>query len=172
MSTMKQDSSNQRTKFILMFFAFAFGMILSNLLNQQSQTSSSKAKQEVLFLYRGLEKTENDISEPDKAKIMELNQSKIRVIESAALRQFFLDEATKQNISSDEAADKLLKFEAATNEEVNEFYEANKALIQKPFYEVKDVIKKQLDLIKVKDARRALLNDLIQKGDLAILPVL
>lgn len=172
MSTKKKDSSIQRTQFIMMFFAFAFGMILSNLLNQQSQTTSSKAKQEVLFLYKGIEKTENDIAETDKIKIIELNQSKVRLIENVALRHLFLEEAKKQNISQEEAADKLLNFLAATDEEVNQFYETNKDLIQKPFFEVRDVIKKQLDLIKAKDARRALINDLKQKGDLAILPVL
>lgn len=170
MSSQKKDSSTQRTKFILMFFAFAFGMILSNLLNQQSQTNTIDAKQEILFLYRGIEKTENDISEADKTKILELNDRKIKVIENAALRQFFLDEAVKQNISPEAVADQVLKVEAATDEEVNQFYEMNKALIQKPFYEVRDVIKTKLDLIKAKEARRALLNGLKEKGDLAILP--
>lgn len=154
----------------MMFFAFASGMILSNLINIQSLEKVSKDEQEILFIYRGIEKTLTEIRESDRDKISLLNQQKVSLIESAALHQYFLDEAKKQNLDVEEVAQRLLKWKPVTSEEVNSFYELNKHKLNKQFYEVEKYIKQNLEQRKAREARRNLLKELISSGDLAILP--
>lgn len=167
---MKKTAPPQRTQFIMMFFAFAFGMILSNLLNTQSNKKAAPSESEILFIYRGIEKTQQDISEPDQIKINQLNQQKIKVIENAALRQYFLDQAQIQGLGVDVVVEKILKWNEVSDEEINNFYLAHKGSIKKPFFEVKPQIKRNLELKHAASARESLLKELIIKGDLAILP--
>tara|TARA_R110002072_G_scaffold622_5_gene4797 strand:+ start:5347 stop:5856 length:510 start_codon:yes stop_codon:yes gene_type:complete len=167
---MKKAAASQRTQFIMMFFAFAFGMILSNLLNTQSLESESNDGQEILFIYRGIEKTQAEMFEHDRYQINELNQQKIKLIETAALKQYFLDEAKKQSLDVEEVAKNILKWEPVSEAEINSFFEQNKHRIKKQFHEVKKHIKQNLELQRANSARRHLLDELIQAGDLAILP--
>ena len=167
---MKKDAAPQRTQFIMMFFAFATGMILSNLISLQSLESETKGSEEVLFIYRGIEKTQAQIRESDKIKINELNQQKIKLIETAALNQYFLDEAKKQNLDIELVAKNSLKWQPVSDEDVNRFYMQNKKKLNKPFYEMEKYIKYKLEQSRVNVARRHLLNELINRGDLAILP--
>ena len=167
---MKKDAAPQRTQFIMMFFAFAFGMILSNLLHTQSLEAENNNEHEILFIYRGIEKTQADMFEDDRLQISQLNQQKIKLIETAALRQYFLDEAKKQSMDVEDVAKKILKWDSVSEAEVNSFFEQNKHKINKKFYEVKKHIKQNLELNRANLARRLLLDELIQKGDLAILP--
>tara|TARA_R110001592_G_scaffold322098_1_gene600963 strand:+ start:10829 stop:11350 length:522 start_codon:yes stop_codon:yes gene_type:complete len=171
---MKKDASPQRTQFIMMFFAFAFGMILSNVLSTQSAKSSNKSSnkspQEILFIYRGTEKTLNDIIESDRTQISELNDKKIKLIENAALRQYFSDEAKQQGLDIESAVKKTLRWDDITESEINDFYLTNKGSIQKPLFEVRSQIKKNLELKRARYAREKLLEGLKIKGDLAILP--
>ena len=167
---MKKDVSPQRTQFIMMFFAFAFGMILSNLLSIQSAKNNEISEQEILFIYRGIEKTINDITEVDRLEIKELNQKKIRVIEKAALRQYFSDEAKRQGLDIESAVKASLNWSEITESEINSFFLLNRDTINKPLFQVKAEIKKKLELKQAGHARKKLLEDLIIKGDLAILP--
>ena len=175
---MKKDASPQRTQFIMMFFAFAFGMILSSLLNTQSQTKAisernagqKEESREILFLYRGIEKTQQHIIEADRLKINDLDKKKIELIKNAALRQYFSDEAQRQGTEVEEVAKQILDWKPVSVTEVNQFYELNKDSINKPFFEVKKDIKKNLELKLAGEARRKLVDELIQQGDLAILP--
>lgn len=154
----------------MMFFAFAFGMILSNLLHTQSQNKVGSVQQEVLFLYRGIEKTDQDIVESDRKKLSEIHNQKVRLIENAALRQYFLEESQKQNLSVDEVALKLLEWEEVTDSEINQFYQQNQDSIKKPFFEVKSEIKQGLQSRKMNKARQELLEKLRVKGNLIVLP--
>ena len=167
---MKKAAASQRTPIIMMFFAFAFGMILSNLLHTQSIRSDKKDSQETLFIYRGVEKTQVDMLESDRSKIETLNKQKITAIETAALRQHFLDQAKIQNIDVEDVAKQLLHWQPVSDEEVYAFYQQNKQRLNKPFYEVEKHIKLNLEQRQANLARQALLSDLKQKGDLAILP--
>lgn len=167
---MKKDSRPQRTQFIMMFFAFASGMMLSNLINIQSLESKEKDAQEILFIYRGIEKTQADMLDSDQQIISELNKQKIKAIETAALRQYFLDEANKQNLHIESVAKNSLKWQPVSLEEVNSFFEQNKQKIDKPYYQVEKQIKQKLEFERANIARRQLLDELILKGDLAILP--
>jgi len=171
---MKKDASPQRTQFIMMFFAFAFGMILSSLLNTQSQTKAEseqkEERQEILFIYRGIEKTQHHLIEADRLKINDLDNKKIKLIESAALRQYFSDQAQHYKVDAEDVAKKVLDWKPVSKSDVNHFYELNKDSINKPFFEVQKDIKKNLELKLAGVARRKLLDELIQKGELAILP--
>jgi hypothetical protein len=168
---MKKDASSQRTQFIMMFFAFAFGMILSNLLNIQNNKKELTSEPEVLFIYRGIEKTQKDISEPDRLNITKLNQQKIQVIENAALRQYFLDQAQELGIDVASAAEQIIKWAPVSDSEVEHFYQAHRDTIKKPFFEVKSQIKRKLELDRAAIARESLLKELILQGNLAILPL-
>ena len=167
---MKQKVSSQRTQFIMMFFAFAFGMIFSNLLNIQNKNKVDSEESEVLFIYRGIEKTEHQIDEVDRLKLADLNQQKVKILENAALKQYFSDQATMLGMSVESAAAQLLKWEPVTDSEVNRFYLLNKEEIQKPFFEVKSQIRRNLELKQAAQARETLLEKLKMEGNLAILP--
>lgn len=167
---MNKEKAPQRTQFIMMFFAFAFGMILSNLLHTQNIHSEKKDTQKTLFIYRGIEKTQTDMLESDRLKIAELNKLIVTAVETAALRQYFLDEAKKQNKHVEEVAKSLLQWQPVSSEEIHDFYNKNKKILNKDFYEVEKYIKQNLEQKRAKLARQALLNDLVEKGDLAILP--
>lgn len=167
---MNKKATPQRTQFIMMFFAFAFGMILSNLLQTQSARSDKQEPQETLFIYKGIEKTLADILESDRLKIESLNEQKIEAIETAALRQYFLDESTKQNIDVEELVNKLVQWRAVPVEDIHAFYEQNKQRLNKPFDDVEKHIKQNLQQRQARLARRALLDDLKREGELAILP--
>ncbi len=167
---MKQKVSSQRTQFIMMFFAFAFGMIFSNLLNIQNKNKVDSEESEVLFIYRGIEKTEHQIDEVDRLKLADLNQQKVKILENAALKQYFSDQATMLGMSVESAAAQLLKWEPVTDSEVNRFYLLNKEEIQKPFFEVKSQIRRNLELKQAAKARETLLEKLKMEGNLAILP--
>lgn len=167
---MKKNTHPQRSQFTMIFFAFAFGMIFSNLLNTQSNVPEQEDAQDILFIYRGIEKTQDDMLESERLKISELDRQKIRVIETAALKQYFLDEAHTQQIGVDEAAKQLLTWPPVSEDEVNDFFKQHQDEINKPFYDVKAHIKRSLENSRARVARRNLLNELTQKGDLAILP--
>ena len=167
---MKQKVSSQRTQFIMMFFAFAFGMIFSNLLNIQNKNKVDSEESEVLFIYRGIEKTEHQIDEVDRLKLADLNQQKVKILENAALKHYFSDQATMLGMSVESAAAQLLKWEPVTDSEVNRFYLLNKEEIQKPFFEVKSQIRRNLELKQAAQARETLLEKLKMEGNLAILP--
>lgn len=169
---MKKAASSQRTQFIMMFFAFAFGMILSNLLNTQSKTKHESRidEQEILFIYRGIEKTLEHISTADRLEIETLNHQKIKLIEKAALRQYFSDEAQSQSISIEDAVEKILNWEKVSDADVNDFYQKNQNDIKKPFFEVKLQIKRNIELKRIAIARDKLLEKLKIEGNLAILP--
>tara|TARA_R110002167_G_scaffold30991_6_gene102249 strand:+ start:7069 stop:7578 length:510 start_codon:yes stop_codon:yes gene_type:complete len=168
---MKKDASPQRTQFIMMFFTFAFGMILSNLLNTQNTKKEPSYQPEILFIYRGIEKTQENISEQDRLTLSQLNQQKVQVIENAALRQHFLDQAQKQGLEFVSVAEKILEWDPVSEIEVNNFYQMHKDTIKKPFFEVKPQIKRNLELKRAATARESLLRELKKRGDLAILPM-
>tara|TARA_R110001599_G_scaffold60853_1_gene168972 strand:- start:872 stop:1381 length:510 start_codon:yes stop_codon:yes gene_type:complete len=167
---MKKDAAPQRTQFIMMFFAFAFGMILSNLLNTQNNNKESSYQPEILFIYRGIEKTQEDISESDRLKINELNQQKVKLVENAALRQHFLDQAQQQGLELESVVEQILKWNPVSESETASFYQTHKDTIKKPFFEVMPQIKRNLELKRAAKARESVLKELKTQGNLAILP--
>ena len=169
MST-KQDPASQRTSFIMMFFAFAFGMILSNLLNTQSQTKQSEIAEETLFIYRGIEKTVQDIPNADAKNLAALEREKLTLLENIALHYFFLDQSLKLDTPIEQLTANLLNLAPVSDAEVNAFYRQHQDKINQPFYDVRAEIKKHLEHQRIKGAREQLLVSLKEKGDLVVLP--
>ena len=168
---MSKSNSSQRTQFIMIFFAFSMGMILSNLIQTQKEKSPIETRsEEILFTYKGSDKTISDLTESDQQILKDLETKKKKVLESAGLHYYFLGLAQKEGLPVTDAANKALNWAEITDDEISQFYEANKNAIQKPFFEVKDQIKKNLELKKIAQLIQSLLETLNKKGDLVILP--
>jgi len=60
-----------RSQFIMTFFAFSLGMVLSNLLSQ-STVEPPKPEKEILFTYKGMDKTVEDLSPDKREKLQRL----------------------------------------------------------------------------------------------------
>ncbi len=149
-----------------MFFAFSFGMILSNLIAQKRE-SQQTVELAPLFIYKGIDKQLSDISEPLQAKLERVSRERQYLLELAAIEMHIHQEAHKQGISLEAASEKLLPIASVSDEEISSFYTENKQSLDRPFYEVKDAITRRLQQTKVEQSKRELLASLIQRGDLA-----
>lgn len=169
---MSQKSPLQRTQFIMMFFAFAFGMILSSLLTQYgNQKGSNEAHKEILFIYRGTEKYLEDVVAEDRKKLNSIAREKLAVIQNAALRQYFMDEAHKTNQPLDQLIQTKMPWAEVSEADITGFYERNKDKLNKPlsavYPEIQVIIKRE----RLKQAKEKILNELIEQGNLALLPL-
>jgi hypothetical protein len=168
---MAKQSPIQRTQFIMMFFAFAFGMALSSLLTHYGQQKAvAEEPEEILFIYRGIEKYQADVIEEDRKKLHAVAREKYQIVENASLRQYFLDEAHKNQVPVAELIKRSMPWEAVSDEDVTAFYEKNKQTLNKPLTELDQQIRKHLEQQRIKAARRHLLDDLMRRGDLVLLP--
>jgi len=161
--------SFDRSQFIMMFFAFSLGMVLSNLLSQ-SKAESPEPAAEILFTYKGIDKTEQDISAHFKEQLSVLAANRHALLERAALEQYLYDYAAIEKLDLVEAGEKLFKLEAPSKQEVSEFFTKNTDKIKKPFFEVEAEIKRQLMALKAQQAKRVALDYLVSRGDLVIFP--
>ena len=166
---MKNQKGMGRNQFIMMFFAFSFGMILSNLLDQQSKQNPTESDAP-LFIYKGIDKKKEDLSSDMKADLVQLETQKHALLERAALKQHLYQYARDKGMSLDKAGDEIFKFTLPSEAQVNRFYQDNAEKINKPFFEVRDFIYQQLKLQQIKQAKQKVLSHLIAQGDLAILP--
>lgn len=168
---MSQKSPLQRTQFIMMFFAFAFGMMLSSLLTHYGKQKEAGSQQkEILFIYKGIEKYPEDVIEADRKKLTALDRQKKSIIENAALRQYFLDQAFQRNQPLEQVIQSEMPWQEVAQAEVEDFYEQNKSAINKPFTDIHAEIKDHLERLRIKRAKQTLLDKLIAQGDLALLP--
>lgn len=168
---MSRKSPLQRTQFIMMFFAFAFGMMLSSLLAQYAkQKDADENQKEILFIYRGIEKYPEDVIADDRKKLETLARQKLAIIENAALRQFFLDQAHTRNLPLNELIEIEMPWQEVAEADIVSFYEQNKSTINKPLEDIYPEIKKHLQGQRIKIAKQTLLDKLIAQGNLAILP--
>jgi len=161
--------SFDRSQFIMMFFAFSLGMVLSNLLSQ-SKAEAPEPAAEILFTYKGIDKTEQDISAHLRKQLSELDSKRYVLLEIAALEQYLYDYAAIEKLDLAEAGKKLFKLEAPSKQEVSEFFTKNADKIKKPFFEVEAEIKRQLMVLKAQQAKRDTLDYLVSRGDLVIFP--
>ena len=153
----------------MMFFAFSLGMVLSNLLSQ-SKAEPPKPVTEILFTYKGVDKTVEDLSPDSREKLQQLAFQRHALLERAALEQYLYDYAASEKLDIEQAGNKLFKLESPSKQEVSEFFTKHAEQIKKPFYEVEGDIKKQLMIQAVKKAKNAAISVLMEKGDLVILP--
>ena len=155
---MSQKSPLQRTQFIMMFFAFAFGMIFSSLLNQYGkQKTANEAHKEILFIYRGTEKYSDDVVEADRKRLNSLAREKLAIVQNAALRQYFMDEAHKTNTPLDQLIQTRMPWTQVSEEDVARYYENNKDKLDKPLSEVYPEIQAVLERGRLKQAKEKLL---------------
>jgi len=169
---MSQKSPLQRTQFIMMFFAFAFGMIFSSLLNHfGKEKASNAAHKEILFIYRGTEKYSDDVVQADRQRLKALAREKLAIVKNAALRQYFMDEADKTNTPLDQLVQTRMPWAQVSEADVARYYENNKDKLDKPLSEVYPQIQAVLERERLKQAKEQLLNQLIKEGNLALLPL-
>jgi len=161
--------SFDRSQFIMMFFAFSLGMVLSNLLSQ-SKAEAPEPAAEILFTYKGIDKTEQDISTHLREALSGLVAERYALLERAALEQYLYDYAEIEGLEVAEAGEKLFKLEEPSKQEVSEFFTKNADKIKKPFFEVESEIKRQLVVLKAQQAKREALDYLASRGDLVIFP--
>ena len=153
----------------MMFFAFSLGMVLSNLLSQ-SKADAPEPAVEALFTYKGIDKTEQDVSVNIRDQLNLLATKRYALLERAALEQYLYDYAAIEKLGLDEAGEKLFQIEAPTKQEVSGFFKKNADKIQETIFEVEAEIKKQLMVLKAQKAKRDALDYLILRGDLVIFP--
>lgn len=158
-----------RSQFIMMFFAFSLGMVLSNLLSQ-SKAEPLKPMAEVLFTYKGVDKTVEDLSPDKRKKLQQLAAKRYALLERAALEQYLYDYAASEQLDIAQAGNKLFKLEAPSKQEVSDFFTKHAEQIKKPFFEIEADIKKQLTFQMVQKAKNEAITSLMTKGDLVILP--
>lgn len=167
----KQTEKPGRTQFIMMFFAFSFGMILSNLL---AQSSAQKHEEErpPLFIYQGIDKTLDDISLEYRERLLKLEERKRQTLEIAALQMHLYQYAKDKNLSIEDAGEALFPSSELLIDEarVSEFYRENQDVLAKPYYQVKQEIKTRLESENIARMKQKLLASLEESGDLAILP--
>lgn len=161
----------QRSQFIMIFFAFSFGMILSNLLGQ-ADDKHEPITTDVIMVYRGLDKTIDDlpesIADEFRALQRETAEKQMQMLYGVALEWQLQEFAQKEQLSIEEAGNKLFQLTPPTEKEVNAFYLARAEQIAKPFYEVKTQIQKHLMHQKALNARSRKIAELLEKGDLAL----
>lgn len=158
-----------RSQFIMIFFAFSLGMVLSNLLGQ-SQIEAIKPVTEILFTYKGVDKTIENLSSDKREKLQQLALKRYEVLEQAALEQYLHDFAASEKLDIAHAGNKLFKLEEPSKQDVNDFFTKHANQIKKPFFEIEADIKKQLTIQMVQRAKKEAIASLTEKGDLMILP--
>lgn len=164
-------AQTQRSQFIMLFFAFSFGMILSNLLGQTNQTEPTETS-EVVMVYRGIDKSIDDLPEPIASEFKELRENALKkqteMLYSVALQWQLEEFAAKQQLSLEEAGNRLFDLSPPTEAEVNTFYVSRADDIGKPFFEVKESIHQHLVKEKALQARYNKIAELLETGDLAL----
>ena len=153
----------------MLFFAFSLGMVLSNLLSQ-SNSEVQKPVAEILFTYKGVDKTEDNLSPENREILQKLAAERYSLLERAALEQYLHDYAALEQLDIEQAGNKLFKLQTPSKQEISDFFIKYAQQIKKPFYEVEADIKKQLTIQKSKNAKSGALAKLTTKGDLVILP--
>jgi len=153
----------------MMFFAFSLGMVLSNLLSQ-NKNEVQKPVVEILFTYKGVDKTEENLSPENREILQKLAAERYSLLERAALEQYLHDYAALEKLDIEQAGNKLFKLEEPSKQEINDFFIKYAQQIKKPFYDVEADIKKQLTIQKSRKAKSDALEKLTAKGDLMIFP--
>ncbi len=170
---MKQPH-NTRSQLILMFVAFAFGMILSNLLTQSRALQEAPDREEVLITYRGMDKTLDDLPEDIATAYRALSARTAReqqlLLQTAALQWALAEYAQTHELSDEEAARAYLDWRVPDEQAIGAFYRQQSALIDKPFFEVKEEIARYLGAQQVKQVRQLRLTEMMERGDLILFP--
>jgi antitoxin component of RelBE/YafQ-DinJ toxin-antitoxin module len=157
-----------RNHYITLFFAFSFGMILSNLIGQNSQNKAGDEK--YVLAYRGIDKTMDELPSVMAEKLTKLEAEyvakKTGILEDAGIQFFIHDYAQTHALPLEKAVEQLFPADEPEEHLVAAFYQENENVIQQPYFEVKRSIAKHLRLQKMDALRAQTLQTLIDKGDL------
>ena len=153
----------------MIFFAFSLGMVLSNLLSQ-NKAEAIKPVTEILFTYKGVDKTVANLSPDKREKLEQLASKRYELLEWAALEQYLHDFAASEKLDIVQAGNKLFKLEEPSSQAVNDFFTKHAEHIKKPFFEIEADIKQQLTIQMAHRAKRDAISNMVVKGDLVILP--
>lgn len=169
-----EKSDHSRKTFIMVFFAFALGMILSSLLSQKPLTAPSDREQ-VLITYRGIDQTIADLPEGLAseycARQAETQAQQIKLLSSAAISFYVTEHAAKEGVSFEQALNTLFPISQPDEAQVSEFYQNNReALKHQPYYEVKDDIVAWLQKAQARQLRHAVLARLVDQSDVIFWP--
>lgn len=168
----ENQRQQNRSKFTFAFAAFAFGMLISATIMNASKTPTEE-QASALISYKGSDYTLADLPSSIAMPYYEMEHEHFdkqrAFMEEAALQLVAADKAKKENISEAAAREQLLATTPPTEEEINQFFEANKDRISKPLYEIKGDINQYLTQQKVREKRFAVLGELESKGDFALL---
>jgi len=157
-----------RNHYITLFFAFSFGMILSNLIGQSSQNKVSNKN--YVLAYRGIDKTMVELPSELAKKLTKLEvdfvAEKTNILKDAGIQFFIHDYAQTHALSLEKAVEQLFPWDEPEERQIAAFYQANQKVIQQPYFEVKGSIAKHLRLQNMEVQRAEKLQTLIDKGDL------
>mgnify|MGYP000577170552 CR=1 FL=1 len=165
---MRKKASIGKDNFILMFVAFALGLILSNLLAESSKNKGQQVSN-ALFIYKGIDKLKEDISEDLQQRLAIIEKQRLELLERAAIEQHIYQYAHLEGITADAAAQILFKVAEPSEEQISEFFKANANQIKKPYFQIKGQIKKQLTQIQRIKTKNEVLDQLIKSGNLHFL---
>lgn len=162
----------ERETIIPLFFAFSFGMILSNLLAQQAQQPEAEPEKAVM-VYKGIDMTMAQLPPDQAEQFKRLHETYLRdgkvILENAALTLYVNDYAKNNSLSFESAASELFNISPPSEDEIEAYFLAHQATIGKDYFEIKASIQKLLEQERIRAQRDTLLNQMKTKGDLAFL---
>ena len=168
----ENNRQENRSKFTFAFAAFALGMLMAATIINANKGPSTDAASELIH-YKGSSYTLSDLPTSVAMPYYEMEHEHFEkqraFLEEAVIQLVAAEQAKKENISEEKAIEKLLTVTPPSEEEVNNFFEANKDRISKPFYEIKADITQYLTQQKEREKRLELLAELEQKGDFSLL---
>jgi len=159
-----------RNQFVPVFFAFAFGMVLSNLLHQRQNEVLPESS--YLLAYKGIDKTIEelpaDLADQLRALDQDYRNKKKALMNDAGLRFYVLEYAQEHEMSFDQAAEQLFSMDTPSEEALAGYYREHQETIGRPFFEVKASISRFLLQQRAKKLRQEALAKLDADKDLII----
>ena len=168
----ENQRQQNRSKFTFAFASFAFGMLISATIMNASKTPSPE-QAEPLISYKGSDYTLGDLPSSVAMPYYEMEHEHFEkqraFMEEAALQLVAAEKAKTDNITEAQAREQLLATTPPSEDDINQFFDANKDRINKPLYEIKADITQYLTQQKIREKRFSVLGELESKGDFALL---
>jgi len=154
------------------FVMFSLGLFVATLLNTGSLSGSDESSESpaatTLFRLQGEDYELPTLSYAAANALYQLEQNhheeKMAILKRAALHQHLDNLAAKRGVSRNTIREELITTPAITDDHAAEFYEANRAQISQPYFQVKEAIKEALERNRIHQADRELIDMLEQAG--------
>ncbi len=158
----------------MMFFAFALGMILSNLLQQHAQGPSIEPPSQVILNYRGqdfrAQELPSDFVEPYCRLVRQGVVQQLSLLAQAALNIHIAELAQREQLSFEAAREKILAVGEISDAMVEQYYSDHAAKFTRPLFEVKEEIRQSIQRTLSKGRSQEIMRGLIDRGDLIFFP--